>query len=234
MVKSWLRKPKGKESGTLLKLLVLNLFLRENVASVPMHARLAGHGKMSVKDLLDRAITLSQNIRELTAEMHRIFLEDVQYTPGRWFPKRDLTGCHTSAFAILIPKEGAPQIRGIFLLKETIGMLGSWKNPLHYIANELSRMEEAPNDIISRAQNIEAKIKELTEALKRIVSKIHPGFQEIYVYPYWNGLASLQSPDEDTRFFALYNLFQCLTKDSRKVDSNLRLLTCLLIYKTDC
>ncbi|XP_005066338.1 prolactin-6A1-like [Mesocricetus auratus] len=221
-------------SGTLLMLMVLNLFLWKKVASVPMHAILPDHEVMSLNDLLDHAITLSYNITELTAETQRIFLHDVQYKPTRWFPERDLTGCHTSVFSVSMPKDGAQQIQGIFLLKETIGLLGAWKDPLHHIATELSYMEEVPTDIISRAKNIEAKIKELLEALKRILRKIQPGFPESYAYPTWNGLISLQSPDEDTRFFALFNLFQCLTKDSRKVPSNLRHLQCQLLYKTIC
>lgn len=63
-------------------------------------------------------------------------------------------------------------IQGVFLLKETIGMLGAWIDPLYYIATELSRMEDAPNDIISKAKDIEGKIRGLLEALKRILSKV--------------------------------------------------------------
>ncbi|XP_038190233.1 prolactin-6A1-like [Arvicola amphibius] len=220
-------------SGALLIMLMLNLFLWEKVASVPVYTSFSGYGGMSLNELLDHAMTESYNIRELTAEMHRIFMEDTRYTPHRWFPERDLTACHTSALSVLIPKDGHQQIRGEFLLKETIGMLGAWTNPLHHITTELSHMEDAPNDIISKAKEIEGKIKELLEALKSIFSKVLPGFSD-YIYPTWNGLASLQSSDEDTRFFALFDLLQCLKKDSRKVLSNLRLLKCQLIYGRDC
>lgn len=61
-------------AGTLLMLMVLNFFLLEKVTSVPMRAILAGHGMMSLKDLLDHVITLSCNITELTAETQRIFV----------------------------------------------------------------------------------------------------------------------------------------------------------------
>lgn len=54
--------------------MVLNLFLWEKVASVPMHDILAANGMVSLKDLLDRAITLSYNITELTAETQRMFV----------------------------------------------------------------------------------------------------------------------------------------------------------------
>ncbi|KAK7824728.1 hypothetical protein U0070_020235 [Myodes glareolus] len=216
-------------AGTLLVLWMLNFFLWEKALSVPV----SGYDGMSLHELLDDAMTESSNIKELTAEMHRIFMEDVRYTPGRWFPERDLTGCHTSALSVLIPKDGAQQIWGVFLLKETIGMLGAWTDPLHYIATVLSHMEDAPNDIISKAKDIEGKIRGLLEAVKRILSKIQPGSSD-YIYPTWNGLASLQSPDEDTRFFALFDLLQCLKKDSREVHSNLRRLKCQLLYGRDC
>ncbi|KAM7322756.1 hypothetical protein ACRRTK_018261 [Alexandromys fortis] len=159
-------------AGTLLIMLLLNIFLWEMVASVPVYTSVSGYDGMSLKELLDHAVTESYNIRNLTAEMHRIFMEDVRYTPGRWFPERDLTACHTSALSVLIPKNRAQQFWGEFLLKETIGLLGAWNNPLHHITTELSHMEDAPNDIISKAKVIEGKIKELLMALKSILNKV--------------------------------------------------------------
>lgn len=61
-------------AGTLLMLTVLNLLLWERAASVPMHASLIDHDMMSLKDLLDHAVTLSYNITELTTEIQRIFV----------------------------------------------------------------------------------------------------------------------------------------------------------------
>lgn len=51
-------------------------------------------------------------------------------------------------------------------------MLGAWTDPLHYIATVLSHMEDAPNDIISKAKDIEGKIRGLLEAVKWILSKV--------------------------------------------------------------
>nr|XP_042134727.1 prolactin-6A1-like [Peromyscus maniculatus bairdii] len=161
-------------------------------------------------------------------------LQDVQYTPGRWYLDGAQSSCHTSTFAILLTEEETGQMQSAFLLQEILTMLGAWKEPLSHAVTELSRMEEAPTAIIAKANIVDTAMRELQEGIRRILGTIHPGFPESYVYPYWNGLASFQSPDEDTRFFALYNLFRCLTKDSRKVDFNLRLLMCQLVYKIDC
>ncbi|XP_031215275.1 prolactin-6A1 [Mastomys coucha] len=221
-------------SGTLLMLLAANPLLWKNVASVPMHDSLTEYSEMSLHDLLDHAIILSHNVSELTAEMHRIFMEDVRYKPGRWFSDSYLTACHTSSITISVSKEGAQHMPGVFLVKEMINMLGAWSYPLYHIATELSYMEEAPDEIISRAKNIDEKIKALIYALRGILSKIQPGPPENERYPMWNELASLQSPDEELRHYTLFNLFQCLVKDSRRIDSNLRLLKCKLIYNRDC
>lgn len=51
-------------------LLMSNLFLWEKAASVPV----SGYDGMSLHELLDEAMTESSNIKELTAEMHRIFV----------------------------------------------------------------------------------------------------------------------------------------------------------------
>ncbi|XP_021070848.1 prolactin-6A1 [Mus pahari] len=220
---------------TLLMLLVAsNFLLWKNVASVPMYASLAEYAEMSIYDLLDHGAILSHNVSELTAEMHRIFMEDVRYKPGRWFSDRYLTACHTSTLTISVSKEGAQQLPGVFLVKEMISMLESWRYPLYHIATELSYMEQAPDEIISRARNIEEKIIVLTDVLRGILSKIQHGPPENERYPMWNELSSLKSPDEDLRHLTLFNLFQCLVKDTRKIDSSLRLLKCKLLYNRDC
>lgn len=61
-------------AGTLLIMLMLNLFLWEKVASVPVYTSVSGYDGMSLNELLDHVVTESNNIRDLTAEMHRIFV----------------------------------------------------------------------------------------------------------------------------------------------------------------
>jgi hypothetical protein len=51
-------------------------------------------------------------------------------------------------------------------------MLTAWRYPLYHIITELSYMEQAPDEIISRARNIEEKIIVLIEALRGILSKV--------------------------------------------------------------
>ncbi|CAO2595590.1 PRL [Lemmus lemmus] len=198
---------------------------------MPMCLDLEGYNEVSIEEIFDRAIIIAQYNSNLTTQMSEEF--DENFAESVWYQARNSSTCHTASLTTPEDNEQIQQTQGEFLLKETIGMLGAWNDPLHHIATELSHMEDPPNDIISKAKDIEGKIKELLEALTWILSKIHPGFPR-YIYPTWSGLASLQSPDEETRFFALYNLLHCLKKDSRKVHSNLRRLQCQLVYKRDC
>lgn len=65
---------------------MLNLFLWEKAASVPV----SGYDGMSLHELLDDAMTESSNIKELTAEMHRIFVSISLIFGFFFFYKMDL------------------------------------------------------------------------------------------------------------------------------------------------
>nr|XP_048284096.1 prolactin-like [Myodes glareolus] len=221
-------------SRTFLVLLVSNLVLWENVASVPLCPSWDGSCHGTLKNMFNYALSLSYELQNQTAEMLSDFLLDVQYASGRWYLDGAQSSCHTSTFGIMLPEEETEQMKAIVLLQEILILLGAWKDPLHHVVTELSGMEEAPTAIIERANIVEIVVKGLQEGVRRILRKIYPRFKEIEEYPIWKGLASLQSPDEDLRVFAFHSLFQCLKRDSRKIDSNLKLLKCRFVYDSDC
>ncbi|XP_005066334.1 prolactin-6A1-like [Mesocricetus auratus] len=221
-------------SGTLLMLLVSNLVLWKNVVSVRLCPSWDSSCQGNLNNMFDYALSLSHEIKNQTDEMLNNFLQDIQYKPGRWYLDGAQSSCHTSTFAILLPEEETKQIKGIFLLQEILTMLGAWKDPLDHVVTELGRMEEAPTAIIARANIVGTAMVGLQEGIRRILGKIYPGFKEFEEYPFWKGLASLQSSDEDLRVFALSSLFQCLKRDSQKIDSNLKLLKCQFAYARGC
>lgn len=76
------------KAGTLLLILVLNLFLWKNVASLPVNVRGTGNDQVYLQDLFNHAIRLSYNISELNREMRKMFVSTA-LTYG-FFPKRSL------------------------------------------------------------------------------------------------------------------------------------------------
>ncbi|CAO2595591.1 PRL [Lemmus lemmus] len=213
-------------------MLVSNLVLWANVVSVPLCPSWDSSCHGTLKNMFDYALSLSFELQNQTAEMLSDF--DVQYVSGRWYLDGAQSSCHTSTFGIMLPEEETEQIQAIFLLQEILTLLGAWKDPLNHVVTELSGMEEAPTAIIERANIVEITVEGLQEGVRRILRKIYPRVKEVEEYPVWKGLASLQSPDEDLRVFAFHNLFQCLKRDSRKIDSNLNLLKCRFVYDSDC
>ncbi|XP_037061752.1 prolactin-6A1-like isoform X1 [Peromyscus leucopus] len=221
-------------SGTLLVLLVSNLVLWENVASIRLCPSWDSSCHGTLKNMFDYALSLSSELQNQTVQMLHDFLQDIQYTPGRWYLDGAQSSCHTSTFAILLTEEETGQMQSALLLQEILTMLGAWNDPLSHAVTELSRMEEAPTAIIAKANIVDTAMRGLQEGIRRILGTVNPRFREVAEYPVWKGLASLQSPDEDLRVFAFHNLFQCLSRDSRKINGHLKLLKCRFVYDRDC
>ncbi|CAO2595589.1 PRL [Lemmus lemmus] len=199
---------------------------------MPMCLDLEGYNEVSIEEIFDRAIIIAQYNSNLTTQMSEEF--DENFAESVWYQARNSSTCHTASLTTPEDNEQIQQTQAIFLLQEILTLLGAWKDPLNHVVTELSGMEEAPTAIIERANIVEITVEGLQEGVRRILRKIYPRVKEVEEYPVWKGLASLQSPDEDLRVFAFHNLFQCLKRDSRKIDSNLNLLKCRFVYDSDC
>ncbi|XP_041911263.1 prolactin-7D1-like [Arvicola amphibius] len=64
-------------AGTFPMLLLSNLLLWEGMASAPMNISDAGLSEVSLKDLLENAIILAENISDLATDMRLEFFEDL-------------------------------------------------------------------------------------------------------------------------------------------------------------
>ncbi|XP_007643517.1 prolactin-7C1-like isoform X1 [Cricetulus griseus] len=231
--------------GVLLLLSVSNLLQWENVTCAPIHENKTEQGDVSLKDLFDHAITLSQTTSALTTEMRKLFFSDgfsanmfkkfvLDFFKDKMYMIKILNSCHT--FSLNTPEtvEEARDISFEDFLKMILSIVHSWNNPLHHLVTELGGMKGAPDAILSRAKGVETINSELLENIMTILSKIHPGLKENETYPVWTDLASLQAADEECHFFALYKLFYCLRVDTYTIDLYLKYLRCLLVKGDIC
>ncbi|XP_042534483.1 prolactin isoform X2 [Dipodomys spectabilis] len=220
------------KAGSLLLLLVSNMLLCKNVASVPICLNGAVSCEKYLKDLFDHAVMQSHYYHVLSTEMFKEF--DRRYTQGREFFTKAFNGCHTSSLPTPEDKEQAQQIHSEDLLNLIHSILLSWNDPLYHLVSEVRGMQEAPDAILSRAIEIEDQNKRLIEGMEKIVSQVHPGAKENHIYSVWSGLPSLQMADEEARLSAFYNLLHCLRRDSHKIDNFLKLLKCRIAYNNNC
>ncbi|XP_021517758.1 prolactin-7C1-like [Meriones unguiculatus] len=232
-------------SGMLLLLLVSNLHQCETVTSTSTQDYEAEQSVVSLKDLIDHALTLSQTTYDITMEMRKLFFSDG--FSSKMFQKfvlgflkdnkhmiKTLNSCHT--FSLNTP-ETVKEAREISLeefVNIILRIVHAWDNPLHHLVTKLRGMKGAPDAILLKAKGIESINKELLKSIMMILSKVHPGREENKDYPVWNDLESLQAADEELHFFALYKLFYCLRLDAYTVDLYLKYLRCELIGGEIC
>nr|KAF6444875.1 prolactin [Molossus molossus] len=92
----------------LLLLLVSNLLLFRNVASLPICPSRTIPCQVPLRDLFDRAVILSNYIHNLSTEMFSEF--DKQYAQGKGYITRAFNSCHTASLPTPGNKEQAQRI----------------------------------------------------------------------------------------------------------------------------
>ncbi|ERE79503.1 prolactin-4A1-like protein [Cricetulus griseus] len=178
--------------------------------------------------MLDQAIKLSQDmnlrISALSTHFNRF------YASGRGFHNR-IIKCHTSPLSRPENKEQAQNTEMEVLLKLTRSLLQAWVNPLHHLWAEMGDKLGYTPPYLTKALEIKAINTRLLEAMKSIIRKANFALEENVKTPDWSELASLQSTNRDTRYFAFYNLFHCLGSDSRDVEMYLKLVKCQMVQR---
>ncbi|XP_006757346.1 PREDICTED: prolactin [Myotis davidii] len=220
------------EPSLLVLVLMSSLLLCKNVASMPTCPSEAVNCEVPLGDLFDRAVILSHYIHNLSSEMFSEF--DRQYAQDRDFITKAINGCHTSSIPTPEDKEQAQNMHHEDLLNLVLRVLRSWNEPLYHLVMEVRAIQEAPDDILSRAIEIEERNKQLLEGMEKIINQVQHGVRRNEPPSPWLGLPSLQEADEDTRLFAFYELIHCLRRDSHKIDNYLKVLKCRIIYDSNC
>ncbi|CAH6803816.1 Prl7a3 [Phodopus roborovskii] len=219
-----------------LLMLVLNLLLWVNVTSVPLSSNETDDDQLYLKELIDHAMMLSQNISKLNIDMRRIytdseFSEKFHHKFDQEFLIKSLTCCHNYSIKTPESMDEAQMISLQDFPKLILSRVRAWNDTLKNFLTILRNRPGTHNDVISLAKDIERKNAELYEDTKKILSSIF--VPEKVDYTVWTGLEDLLSSDEEFRHFALCKLSYCLRVDMNAVDLCLKLLRCVILVNSD-
>ncbi|CAO2595606.1 Prl7a2, partial [Lemmus lemmus] len=229
--------------GAILLLLVSNLLLWENVASVPLSTIETDDDNLYLEELFDHAMILLHNISKLNTEMRRMYIESefsekfhhqymLEYFADQEFLIKTLTCCHN--YRIKTPKnmDEGQKISVEDFPKLILSRVQAWNDTLHNLLNILESIPGTDDAVLSIASDIRTKNAELLEDNKRILNMTY-GKIELVDHAILTGLEDFQSSDEDFRLFALCKLSYCLREDMNMVNIYLKLLSCVTLVKSD-
>ncbi|XP_031215138.1 prolactin-like [Mastomys coucha] len=218
-------------SWVLQVLLVSNLFLWENIYSMPMCFDMEEYIEIPIEELFDSAIVMAQYTSNLTRQISEEF--DANFVHSLGYKARNFSTCHTTLLATPASNEQIQQTKSDVLLKMMISISRAWYHPLKQLVRALATLEGACKTILLKVIEVEETNQKFLEEIKAILVRIHPGAEE-NIYPAWMGLADVRSADEDTRHFALSNLLHCLDSDTDKIATYLEALKCSIIHNNNC
>ncbi|XP_028639188.1 prolactin-3D4-like isoform X2 [Grammomys surdaster] len=217
-------------SGMQLLLLVSNLLLWENVASNPI-------ASVSTEDLYHRLVEQTHNTFILAADVHSEFdLNFVKSRMSSWLKDRIFPLCHTASIHTPESRKQVHEIKTDELLKAMINVSISWEEPLNHLVSAVTALPGASVSMQKKAVALKDKNLLILEGLQTIYNRTQDNVEENknFGYPAWSGLEDLQSSDEDTHLFAIYNLCRCIKRDMHKIDSYLKVLRCRVVFNNEC
>ncbi|EDL32431.1 prolactin family 8, subfamily a, member 1 precursor [Mus musculus] len=229
---------------TFLLLVVSNLLLWEKTASISAcHTDEEGCMKPLV-ETFNNAIQRAEIILNVSEQMHQEFLHNEfssrhfthfnsQLIRQDQLVLRARTYCHST---ITNPSNIGPEYKNIKTkkyLKMLINFVGAWISPLYHLVIELSAMNDVPESILSKANEIEENNRELLNDLRWILTKVYPTAKMKKLFPTWEHLPSIKSTDKNYQFLAIFNLSHCLRVDIFYTKFHLRTLKCRITGK-DC
>ncbi|XP_003504873.1 prolactin-7A1-like isoform X2 [Cricetulus griseus] len=243
-------------SWALLLLVVSNLFLWENVASVPLNSSEIDDDQLYLKELFDHAMEVSQKISKLNIEMRRMYTDSefsekfqhkfvstssssesydqfmLEFFEDQEFLIKHLTCCHNYSMKTPESMEEAQKISLQDFPKLILSRVRAWNDTLKNFLTILGNRPGTHNDVISLAKDIERKNEELSEDTKKILNSVYDTIENVD-FTVLTGLEDLQSSDEELRHFALCKLSYCLRVDMNMVDICLKLLRCVILVTSD-
>ncbi|XP_061253709.1 chorionic somatomammotropin hormone 2-like [Bos javanicus] len=227
----WTYNPVRGSCLLLLLLVVSNLLLCQGNSCPSCGPNVFVSLRKSLTDLYIDAAWLSHEFHNLSAIMFSEFKE--KYAQGKLYHINATNSCHTNSFHAPEERDKAHQMNNEDLSKWTLVLLYSWNNPLYHLVPRLRNMKNLSEAVVSSAMEIEnmsEKLQAFIESqFRKVIVSVLKTIHE--ARSSWSGLPSLTSSDEDRRLSEFYNLFHCLRRDSGKVDTYIKILTCRIRKK---
>ncbi|XP_034366464.1 prolactin-8A9-like isoform X3 [Arvicanthis niloticus] len=195
-------------SGALLLLVVSNFLLWEKAASIlPCQAEEGGCWN-PLEEAFNSAMQRAETLRNLADQFYKELYRN-KFSSGQFLA---LTENY---------------------LKTLINYVGSWISPLYHLVIELSTMQDVPETILSKATEIEENKRELLDDLRWIFNKVYPTAEIKEEFSSWEHLSFLKSIGKNHKFLAMFNLSNCIYKETYYILFYLRTLRCRITGK-DC
>ncbi|XP_034366462.1 prolactin-8A9-like isoform X1 [Arvicanthis niloticus] len=231
-------------SGALLLLVVSNFLLWEKAASIlPCQAEEGGCWN-PLEEAFNSAMQRAETLRNLADQFYKELYRN-KFSSGQFLAlnskliRRDKTvvraGTYCHSTLSNPPDRGTEHadIETENYLKTLINYVGSWISPLYHLVIELSTMQDVPETILSKATEIEENKRELLDDLRWIFNKVYPTAEIKEEFSSWEHLSFLKSIGKNHKFLAMFNLSNCIYKETYYILFYLRTLRCRITGK-DC
>ncbi|XP_021484969.1 prolactin-8A9-like [Meriones unguiculatus] len=214
---------------TFLLLVISNLLLWEKAAAIPACHIEEGGCTEPLVETFNNAINRAETVYNLAVQIYQEFLikmlrEDYSGLSAR-------THCHAKITNPPYPGNEHIYIPTKNYLKMLINFVGAWNAPLYHLVVELSAMDDVPETILSRANEIEENNREILDDLRWILTKAYPTDKQQEKFPSWQHLPYIKSSLRNDQFLAIFNLSNCLRSDIHFTIFHLKKLKCRITRK---
>ncbi|XP_029945547.1 prolactin [Salarias fasciatus] len=184
---------------------------------------LAACGAIPIGDLLERASQRSDRLHALSTMLSQEL--DSHFPPiGRVIMPRPAM-CHTSSLQTPNDKEQALQVSESDLLSLARSLLQAWADPLLLLSTSANTLPHPGQSRISnKIQELREQSKSLGDGLDILSGKMGPDARAVSLLPYRGG--SDLGQDKISRLINFNFLLSCFRRDSHKIDSFLKVLSC--------
>ncbi|XP_072568782.1 prolactin-like [Paramormyrops kingsleyae] len=181
---------------------------------------LAQGQSLDLKDLMDRAVQLSDKLHFLSASLKNDLDSHLPVTMGK-IPRLSL--CHTSSLNTPTEKSHALSLPEAELLSLIRTLLLSWKDPLLALSSDsLPFAHPYKNRLSTKARQLHEHSDSLSTGLKTLADRMGTSSSSHSPIAYNKKLGE----DIESQTVNFHFLLSCFRRDSHKIDNFLKILRC--------